>query len=339
MSLLHHSARLPRLHVSSALTNPTLGPLGSCLPAITLSTTPRRFARNKPFASLTDEELSSEFSRFRQWAQQTFSNAEGPTYLGQFDLRKLQRKDGPQAERDQFKIFPENRYYKAQPVLTEEFKDEIVRRIKEGASVRRVSMEMGVSMERVAAVVRLREIRGEMEKEGKELNNDLSSALTKLMPQTALPKNNRPSQHDPANSFLVPSPTAHLLFTPLPESRKLTSSAAAKLLGVPSPDELIPHPELLRFEAMKAEGISASVRRQRAEEEERRETERMEVQAKRKKEREEKRGDVLERGRWRWRLREASVGMVGERYGVPKEDRKGGNGKGWLECRHYAYGI
>src|SRR5690606_13017717 len=124
-----------------ALGNPTTG----CLTTVTLGHPQRRYARNKPFSNLTDEELRAEYAKFRRWAEDTFSNATEPTYLGQSDLKKLQRKEGPRAEQDAMKIFPQNRYLKAQPVLTEEFKDEIYRRFKEeGKSLRTVSKELGV---------------------------------------------------------------------------------------------------------------------------------------------------------------------------------------------------
>lgn len=161
MSLRHTSSHLLR-GVPSALSSPILVTARNAIPAITLSHAPRRYARNKPFSNLTDEELTKKYREFKAWAQDTFGNAESPTYLGQFDLVRLQRKDDKVA--DQMRIFPNNRFYKAQPALSEDFKDEIYKRIKvEGKSLRTVAAELGVSMERCAAVVRLREIRKEME--------------------------------------------------------------------------------------------------------------------------------------------------------------------------------
>ena len=55
--------------------------------------------------------------------------------------------------------FPLNAYFRAQPVLSEEFREKVYERVVlEGQSVRAVSAAMGVSMERVGAVVRLVEV-------------------------------------------------------------------------------------------------------------------------------------------------------------------------------------
>lgn len=62
--------------------------------------------------------------------------------------------------------FPLNRTFFSQPVLSEALRQEIWRRVKvEGKSVRIVSVEMGVEMRRVGAVVRLVEVEKRMRKE------------------------------------------------------------------------------------------------------------------------------------------------------------------------------
>ena len=62
--------------------------------------------------------------------------------------------------------FPLNAYFRSQPVLSEELRQEIFERVVErGWSVREVSAAMGVSMERVAAVVRLGEVERRWESE------------------------------------------------------------------------------------------------------------------------------------------------------------------------------
>ena len=66
--------------------------------------------------------------------------------------------------------FPLNAYFRSQPVLSEEFRQEIFERVVErGWSVREVSAAMGVSMERVAAVVRLGEVEKRWEGEVRDL--------------------------------------------------------------------------------------------------------------------------------------------------------------------------
>ena len=55
--------------------------------------------------------------------------------------------------------FPLNRSFRSQPVLSEEFKDEIFKQVVEDdKSVRTVSADLGVEMSRVGAVVRLKSV-------------------------------------------------------------------------------------------------------------------------------------------------------------------------------------
>lgn len=62
--------------------------------------------------------------------------------------------------------FPMNRQFRSQHVLSEELKDAIYERVMvRGDSVRNVSAALGVEMNRVAAVVRLKAVEKEWEKE------------------------------------------------------------------------------------------------------------------------------------------------------------------------------
>jgi Eukaryotic mitochondrial regulator protein len=62
--------------------------------------------------------------------------------------------------------FPLNRHFFSQPVLSNALRNEIWKRVKvDGKSVRTVSVEMGVEMRRVGAVVRLVEVEKRMRKE------------------------------------------------------------------------------------------------------------------------------------------------------------------------------
>ena len=62
--------------------------------------------------------------------------------------------------------FPMNRSFRSQAVLSEELKDAIWKRVMgEGKSVRDVSAALGVEMRRVAAVVRLKAVEKEWEKQ------------------------------------------------------------------------------------------------------------------------------------------------------------------------------
>ena len=62
--------------------------------------------------------------------------------------------------------FPMNSQFRSQPVLSEELKDEIYRRVmEEKESVRDVSAALGVEMRRVGAVVRLKAVEKQWEQE------------------------------------------------------------------------------------------------------------------------------------------------------------------------------
>jgi hypothetical protein len=72
----------------------------------------------------------------------------------------------PKEDPGDLRPFPLNRYFQSQPVLSEELRQEIWRRVKtQGDSVRTVSTALNVEMRRVAAVVRLVELEKEMIRE------------------------------------------------------------------------------------------------------------------------------------------------------------------------------
>jgi hypothetical protein len=54
--------------------------------------------------------------------------------------------------------FPLNPWFRSQPVLSEELKEDIYKKVKQGKTVREVSEDYRVSMERVGAVVRMKEM-------------------------------------------------------------------------------------------------------------------------------------------------------------------------------------
>ena len=68
--------------------------------------------------------------------------------------------------------FPMNRQFRSQHVLSEDLKDAIYDKVMvEGKSVRTVSAALGVEMNRVGAVVRLKAVEKEWEKQVCHLNN------------------------------------------------------------------------------------------------------------------------------------------------------------------------
>lgn len=85
-------------------------------------------------------------------------------------------KDGPglpKEKTEDLMPFPMNRQFRSQHVLSEELKDSIYERVMvQGQSVRTVSAALGVEMSRVGAVVRLKAVEKEWEKQVCHLNED-----------------------------------------------------------------------------------------------------------------------------------------------------------------------
>jgi hypothetical protein len=75
------------------------------------------------------------------------------------DPTREQPKKERRLEEQDFRPFPLNRHFSSQPVLSEEFREVIYLQVVEKKkSVRTVSAEYGVSMERVGAVVRMKQM-------------------------------------------------------------------------------------------------------------------------------------------------------------------------------------
>jgi len=84
------------------------------------------------------------------------AEAGGSKLEGNASERKEKKETAPETVED-LTPFPLNRFFHSQPVLSEELKDEIYKRvITQGSTVREVSMGLMVEMSRVAAVVRLK---------------------------------------------------------------------------------------------------------------------------------------------------------------------------------------
>ena len=72
----------------------------------------------------------------------------------------------PKETPDDLMPYPMNRQFRSQPVLSEDLKNAIWKRVmEEGKSVRDVSAALGVEMRRVGAVVRLKAVEKEWEKQ------------------------------------------------------------------------------------------------------------------------------------------------------------------------------
>ncbi|CAI9629035.1 hypothetical protein GT037_001627 [Alternaria burnsii] len=249
----------------------------------------------------------------------------------------------PPETAEDLRPFPLNQYFRSQPVLSEDLREAIWRRVKkDGATVSLASVEFGVSNERVGAVVRLKQMEKEWVAQGKTLALPYSKAVLSMLPTTphidpSLPQNRnvRPIVHEPINDLAVHPATRQQLFVPVAESRRFTREDAGKAFDntlLPA-DARIPHPELVQAEREAEMGLSLEKRRKLAEQRFELEQEKKKKEEKRKEE-ELRAMKVVPQRRWDFVFKDVSVEAAGRdgrgaaaagwRYGVPHQDRKRG---------------
>lgn len=106
---------------------------------------------------------------FNEWMSGPGRNFKKPLYNEMNYITSYDRKTWQRLGTDKDKLnvpFPLNHAFRSHPVLSEELKEEIYSRVMEGGnSVRAVSAGLGVSLERVAAVARLKAVEKEWIKE------------------------------------------------------------------------------------------------------------------------------------------------------------------------------
>ena len=125
---------------------------------------PRQLNREKEEKKVEEEEQDKEADELDEDGESL------PTRTKKVQgIRVKDTKDGPPLPKESTEDlmpFPMNRQFRSQHVLSEELKDAIYERImEEGSSVRNVSAALGVEMNRVAAVVRLKAVEKQWEKE------------------------------------------------------------------------------------------------------------------------------------------------------------------------------
>ncbi|KAF2004031.1 hypothetical protein P154DRAFT_519619 [Amniculicola lignicola CBS 123094] len=252
----------------------------------------------------------------------------------------------PPETAEDLRPFPQNRFFRSQPVLSEDLREAIYQRVKrDGATVSLASVEFGVSNERVGAVVRLKQMEKEWIAQGKILAVPYARAVLEMIPvtpfiDTSLPENKgkRPVPHEPINDLIVHPATRQQLFVPVAESRQFTREDAGKAFDnhlLPA-DDRIPHPELVKAERELAAGLPFEERRRLVEGRLKAE------QAKKSKEEARKAAAIaslktVPQRRWDFVFQDVSVEAVGKkgrdprgvgwRYGFPHEDRKKGHVK------------
>ncbi|KAF8429113.1 eukaryotic mitochondrial regulator protein-domain-containing protein [Tirmania nivea] len=248
---------------------------------------------------------------------------EGKTnYLGGYDVKTGAPKDDRGGRGAQLP-FPLNPVFPSTPVVSDELANEVYYRVVEaGKSVRMVSAELNVSLQRVAAIVRLKTIEKRWEKDARPIKPFLTKAIHGMLPTTAL-TSALSAPNEPINDLPAHPLTHTQHFVPVSESRAFTRADAGAEFGLPPADKMIPHPELITEERERGQ-FSPEDRRQRAQAKEQQENEVKRLQDEKRGQKQKEEEMVLDSGRWRWRIQNAETGKVGFRYGLPHEDRKKG---------------
>lgn len=256
----------------------------------------------------------------KRFGSQYKTNRGRPNYLG--------GKDQP---------FPENASFRSQPVLSEESREEIWRRvIVNGEAIKTVSATFGVDMRRVAAVVRLKEVEKSWISQGKSLALPYARAVMCMLPQANVQEG---ASHEPINEIHVHSLTMQQLFLPTSESRHFTREDAAKAFGdkmLPA-DKRVPHPELIQLEKDILGGKKQNEARKLFVQSAMASESALAQREQWRREKEEKRKTKVDSGRFEFRFEDINVDDAGKdgrsrkgtgwRYGVPYYDRRRGEVK------------
>ncbi|KAL8765759.1 MAG: hypothetical protein Q9209_007266 [Squamulea sp. 1 TL-2023] len=257
----------------------------------------------------------------------------------QMDQNIVGGKPIPKEMADDLMPFPLNRQFRSQPVLSEELRDEIYRRInEENKSVRTVSAELGVEMQRVGAVFRLKSIENQWIQEGKMLATPYARAVNAMLPKTLFDSALRtpPLPHESINDLPVHSDTTRQLFHPVSESMHFNRASAAKAFSrdlLPA-DKRIPHPEMVELTKVAAQHRGREdVPRARRKELEEQEAAILNMKREQKAA-QEAAAKKIDTPRWQFRFENIKAesagrdgrakGGVGARYGIPPQDRKKG---------------
>ncbi|OTA95443.1 hypothetical protein M434DRAFT_393843 [Hypoxylon sp. CO27-5] len=147
--------------------------------------------------------------------------------------------------------FPLNPQFKSEPVLDDRARELIWEKVmRNGETIKAVSAELGVDIRRVAAVVRLKEVEKDWVAKGKKLAKPYARAVLSMLPTHSFRRDQRNEPFEPINELHVHPYTTKQIFWPTSESRHFTRADAAKAFHpkLLSPDERVPHPELIQME-------------------------------------------------------------------------------------------
>lgn len=155
-------------------------------------------------------------------------------YLSAYDRRGKLLREGEDTKesREDLHPFPLNTFFVSEPILSEALRTEIWRRVvQEGKSVRTVSVELGVEMRRVGAVVRLMQLEKRMREEGKPLALPYARAVHAMVPTTPFVQGQKPVPHEPINDLPVHALTDPQIFYPTSESRAFNRTDAGRVFS------------------------------------------------------------------------------------------------------------
>ncbi|KKK18977.1 hypothetical protein P175DRAFT_0480460 [Aspergillus ochraceoroseus IBT 24754] len=176
-------------------------------------------------------------------------------YLG--DLKQRKAGDPQAEERSSSRPFPLNPNFISESILSEELRNEIYNQVVvKKKSVRAVSVEMGVDMRRVAAVVRLVELEKRMKEQGKSLALPYARAVHEMVPSTPLyedPRDQRSNPHESINDLPAHRLTDAQIFYPVSESRQFNRIDAGRVFSAAPARE---HSKVAKEVANPAETVS-----------------------------------------------------------------------------------
>ncbi|KAF2087083.1 hypothetical protein K490DRAFT_73901 [Saccharata proteae CBS 121410] len=252
----------------------------------------------------------------------------------------------PPESQEDLRPFPVNPHFRSLPVLDEEMRELIYEIVEDSTlpvprekRLEIASVQYGVSVERVGAVVRLKALEKSWEKEGKFLAKPYAKAVLAMLPTTKkAPKDHRQRDHESYNDIPIHAATKAQIFVPTSESRRFTRVDAAKAFDkdlLPA-DDRIPHPGLVTLERGRLEGLDTNALMARQAEF----NAKLEKKKQAIKDRKQKLSPptvAVPGRRWDFRFQDVSVERVGSdgrdprgvgwRYGMPLEDRKRGHVK------------
>ncbi|KAJ5182828.1 hypothetical protein N7492_000444 [Penicillium capsulatum] len=147
-------------------------------------------------------------------------------YLPSFGRGEADHDDAPRP-------FPNNRNFISQSVLSEDLRNEVYKRvIEQKKSLRAVSVELGIDMKRIGAVVRLVELERRQRSQGKPLALPYARAVHEMVPVTPLAdRGERQQFHEPINDLPAHPSTGAQIFYPVPESRSFTRVDAGRVFS------------------------------------------------------------------------------------------------------------